>query len=333
MTKPQATRPRTARSGATRTGATRTGATRTGAGARVTVGDLTREGARRFTRGRLFFGHGTDNAFDEAAALVFHALRLDHAEAPAVYAKVVDAAGRRRVEDLFERRIRERVPAAYLMKRMWFMGLELEVDERVLVPRSPIAELIERRFAPWIDARRVKRVLDIGTGSGCIAIACAVALPGARVDAVDISVSALAVARRNIRRHRLGTRVRALRSDHFAALGGRLYDIIVSNPPYVGTREMRSLPREYRHEPQIALASGSDGLDSVRVILREAARYLQPWGILVVEVGNSQAALQRAFARLPFTWLEFERGGGGVFVLRCEQLEDVGDRPRRAAMR
>ncbi len=319
MSKPRArsqvTKPRARKSRATRSRATRSRAT-----PRVSVADLMHEGARRFTRAHLFYGHGTDNAFDEAAALVFHALRLDHADAPAVYAKSVDAAGRRRVEELFERRIRERVPAAYLMKRMWFMGLELEVDERVLVPRSPIAELIERRFAPWIDARRVANILDVGTGSGCIAIACAVAFPDAHVDGVDISTAALTVARRNIRRHHLGRRVRALRSDHFAAVGGRRYDVIVSNPPYVGTTEMRSLPREYRHEPRIALASGQDGLDSVRVILREAAAHLRAAGILVVEVGNSQRALERALRALPFTWLEFARGGGGVFLLTREQL-------------
>lgn len=287
----------------------------------ITVGDLVRDGARRFARARLVYGHGTDNPTGEAAALVFHALELDHAAASAVYSKTVKAPARNRVERLFARRIRERVPAAYLMKRMWFMGLEFHVDERVLVPRSPMAELIEKRFAPWIDERRVQAILDIGTGSGCIAVACAVAFPRARVDGVDISRAALAVARRNIRKHRLSSRVRALCSDHFAGVRGRCYDVVVSNPPYVGGREYRALPREYRHEPAIALVSGKDGLDSARVILREAAAHLQPGGILVLEVGNSESALQSAFRRVPFTWLQFEHGGGGVLVLTREELQ------------
>ncbi|MGC1729940.1 MAG: 50S ribosomal protein L3 N(5)-glutamine methyltransferase, partial [Steroidobacteraceae bacterium] len=183
-----------------------------------------------------------------------------------------------------------------------------------------LAELIERRFVPWADPRRLRRLLDLGTGSGCIAIAAAHALPRARVDAVDISPDALEVARANVRRHRLARRVRLLESDHFGALGGRRYDIIVANPPYVGARELRTLPPEYRHEPRVALAAGRTGLDSVRVILREAHRHLQPGGVLIVEVGNTEVAVRRAYRRLPFVWLEFERGGGGVFLLTREQL-------------
>jgi ribosomal protein L3 glutamine methyltransferase len=287
----------------------------------ITVRELIARGARRLQRARVFYGHGTDNAWDEAAALTLHALGLPAAVAAGVGRRRVGGVGQRRVREILTRRIAERIPAAYLTGVAWFAGVPLHVDPRVLVPRSPIAELIERRFAPWIAARRVRRVLDIGTGSGCIAIACARALPRARVDAVDISAAALEVAGINVRGHRLGRRVRLYQSDHFAALKGATYDIIVSNPPYVGSRELRALPPEYRHEPRIGLAAGSAGLDSVRIILRRARRHLRPGGLLIVEVGNTQSAVQRAFRRLPFVWLQFGRGGGGVFLLTREQLK------------
>ncbi len=277
---------------------------------------------RRLQRAKLHYGHGTERALDDAAALIWHALRLPQLPAAPVLRRAVSARQQAAVASLVERRIRERVPVVYLTHRCWFAGLELYVDERVLIPRSPLAELIELGFAPWIEAGRVRRVLDMGTGSGCIAIACARVFPRARVDALDISADALEVARRNIRRHRLGGRVRALQSDHFGALGGESYDIIVSNPPYVGQREMAALPPEYRHEPVGALAAGSDGLASVRVILRQAARFLRPSGLLVVEVGDAERRVRRSFPRLPFTWLEFARGGGGVFLLTREQLSE-----------
>jgi ribosomal protein L3 glutamine methyltransferase len=287
---------------------------------RLSVAAVLARSARRLARAKLHFGHGTDNARDESAALIRQVLRLPHFPSAVALTRTVSPRALERINALLTRRISERMPAVYLTRSCWFAGLQMYVDERVLIPRSPIAELIERRFAPWIERANVRRILDLGTGSGCIAIACARAFPAARVDASDISRAALAVANLNIRRHRLQRRVRALHSDHFAALKHASYDIIVSNPPYVGRRELRGLPGEYRHEPQLALAGGADGLDSVRIILREAARHLNPGGVLIVEVGNSEVALRRAFPRLPFVWLSFERGGDGVFMLRREQL-------------
>jgi ribosomal protein L3 glutamine methyltransferase len=297
--------------------------------AKLTVRKLIERGARRLDRARVFFGHGTDNAWDDAAALVWHALRLSEKPTPRTYEKEISLKGRLSVEALIERRIQERIPAVYLTGKTWFAGLPFNVDPRVLIPRSPIAELIEQHFTPWIEPARVKRILDIGTGSGCIAIACAVAFPKAKVDGADISAEALDVAGSNVRLHKLARRVRLVKSNHFSELAGKTYDIIVSNPPYVGAREMKSLPPEYSHEPRMALAAGSSGLDSVRVILSEAGRHLKPEGLLVVEVGNSETAVRRAFPKLPFTWLDFERGGGGVFLLTAEQLTRNGA-PARA---
>ena len=267
----------------------------------------------------MFFGHGTDNAEDEAAALVWYAFDLPYPATPKIYARRIGSRAQARIEALVRRRVDERIPAVYLTGQTWFAGLPFHVDRRVLIPRSPIAELIERRFSPWVDPAGVRRILDIGTGSGCIAIACAKTFPKSRVDAVDISSEALAAAARNVRRHRVGRRVRLLKSSYFSALEGQTYDIIVSNPPYVGTRELDALPPEYAHEPRMALAAGRRGLDSVRSILSGAGRHLARGGILVVEVGNSEGAVKRAFPGLPFTWLEFERGGGGVFLLNADQ--------------
>jgi ribosomal protein L3 glutamine methyltransferase len=279
--------------------------------------------ARQLRRARLHFGHGTDNADDEAAALVFHALDLPWDGGAAVYRRRPTIAAHRYLQSLVRRRIRERIPAVYLTGESFFAGLRMQVDERALIPRSPLAELIGQGFEPFVDMNQVRRVLDIGTGGGCIAIAVAHYFPRTRVDAVDVSAQALSLARHNRRMHGLTKRVRLIKSDVYGALKGRRYDMILANPPYVGAREMARLPAEYAHEPRLALASGRDGLDVVRRILAGAGRHLRPGGVLVVEVGNSERAVRRAWPQLPFTWLEFTRGGGGVFLLTAEQCRAI----------
>jgi ribosomal protein L3 glutamine methyltransferase len=284
----------------------------------IPAGAAIRWAARRFERAALSYGHGTEGAVDDAAALVFHAAGWPHSAAPAAYDWSLPIEARRELARLVRRRIEERLPTAYLTGVTWFAGHEIRVDPRVLVPRSPIAELIEGQFRPFIDAARVRRILDIGTGSGCIAIACAHAFPEATVDAADLSADALEVARDNIRRHGLEGRVAPRLSDVYDGLGGERYDIIVSNPPYVPQAVVDALPPEYGHEPEMGLASGADGLDAVRRILDGAARHAAPGAILVVEVGDTQEAVERTWPRLPFVWLDFERGGGGVFLLTLE---------------
>ena len=286
------------------------------------MGEALERCARALRRARVHFGHGTDNARDEAAELVFFAAGLDHDLGANAYSKPLTARRIALIDGLLERRIAQRIPLPYLTHRSFFAGLELYVDERVLVPRSPFAELVLQRFEPWVDARGVRRILDVGTGSGAIALACATAFPKARVDAVDVSEDALKVARRNLRRLGLQKRVRLLQSNYFDAVEGCRYDIIVSNPPYVGLAELRRLPREYRHEPRLGFAAGADGLDSVRAIFAAAREHLSRDGILVVEVGNTEDALLRAFPSLPFVWPEIAMGGGGVFLLRAGDLEE-----------
>lgn len=285
-----------------------------------TVEQFIRAGASLLEAAGLSFGHGTDNAVDDAAEIVFFAAHLRHEEAPEVYARVLTEPQRAAVRQLLGRRVQERIPTAYLTHRMWFAGHEFHVDERVLVPRSPIAELIETGFEPWIDAGDIKRLVDIGTGSGCIAIASALALPDAVVDAVDVSEAALAVTRLNIDKHGIAARVRAVLSDVYSGVAGERYDVIVSNPPYVSSAEMTALPEEYLKEPDLGLRAGDDGLDVVRRLLAGAGEHLNPGGILVVEVGDSEAALVAACPSVPFTWLDFERGGGGIFLLTEAQV-------------
>jgi ribosomal protein L3 glutamine methyltransferase len=289
----------------------------------MNVEHLIRTIAGRFEEADLSYGHGTDNALDEAAWLVFATLELSHDDAPTVYAVEVDDTEARAAFDIAQRRVRERLPLAYLINQAYFAGHEFYVDERVLVPRSPFAELIQARFSPWIEVKAVRSAVDLGTGSGCIAIAIAHAFPDTCVDAVDISADALDVTSINIERHGLTDRVRAVKSDFFSTLSGRQYDLIVSNPPYVDRQDMESMPDEFHHEPELGLAAGDDGLESVHKILRDASRFLTDNGILVCEVGNSQPALEAAYPNTAFVWLEFSEGGAGVFLLTKNDLEGI----------
>jgi len=288
----------------------------------ISIRDFIRWGASRFDEAGLYFGHGTDNALDEAAALVLYALHMPY-DLPAVwFDSRLTQEEKDRVLGLIRRRIDERIPLPYLTGESWFAGLRFVVNPHVLIPRSPIAELIEGSFEPWIDSAPVRHVLDLCCGSGCIGIASAVYLPETHVDLVDISDQALAVAEENILEHNLKDRVRLIKSDLFSSLAGEEYDVIVTNPPYVGRFERMQLPEEYAHEPVIALEAEDEGLSIVTRILREAGGYLTPGGILVVEVGYSAELLMQRYPDIPFTWIDFERGGEGVFIFTAEELDN-----------
>jgi ribosomal protein L3 glutamine methyltransferase len=286
----------------------------------LTIQDFIRWGASRFNAEGLFFGHGTDNALDESAELVLYALHLPP-DLPATYREChLSFPERVTVCELLERRMSDRKPAAYLTNRAWFAGLEFYVDENVMVPRSPLAELVEAGFDPWIEPEGAGRILDLCAGSGCIGIACAVYLPDAEVDLAEISTAALQVASRNLELHRVQERVHILESDLFEGVGDVRYDLIVSNPPYVSAAELAALPEEYRKEPQLGFAGGDTGLDLVLRILCDAPEHLEEKGVLVVEVGSTAMELEQRFPDIPFLWLDFERGGEGVFLMKREQL-------------
>ncbi len=291
----------------------------------TTLLDFMRWGASQFVRADLSYSHGLSSPIDESVYLVLRTLRLP-VDTPEIYwnSKLtlteVDA-----ILTTFKQRIEEKIPSAYIMKEGWFAGLQFTVDERVLIPRSPIAELVESQFTPWVNPDEVESVLDLCTGCGCIGIACAYAFPLANVDLSDLSGDALAVAKINIEKHDANNRVKTYQSDLFDflssdALESKQYDIIVSNPPYVDAEDMTGLADEFKHEPELALSSGNDGLEFTKRLLNQAANFLTESGVLVVEVGNSQFELAEAYPDVPFQWVDFERGGDGVFVLTKQEL-------------
>lgn len=286
-----------------------------------TLRELIYFGASAFESAELYFGHGTDNALDEAAYLAYYVLALEPLFSDEQLDAELSSEAIAKVNILFNKRIETRKPAAYLTNEAWFMGLRFYVNENVLVPRSPIAELIEEQFQPWVKADKVHRILDLCTGSACIAIACALTFPAAEVDAADISKAALEVAEKNKALHHLEQRLNIIESDLFNNLQGRRYDLIVSNPPYVDAEDMANLPDEYCHEPELGLTAGENGLDLVIPMLRDAANHLTDDGVLIVEVGNSEAALAQLFPQVPFIWLSFEYGGDGVFMLEANEIK------------
>ncbi len=286
----------------------------------ITVRELIQRTEKQFTKADLFYGHGTDNALDEAFYLVMTAADLAFDCDEETLDKTIQQNMLTHIENLIDKRVNQRIPVAYLVNKAWFAGQQFYVDERVLIPRSPFAELITSQFTPWIPYNKVKSILDIGTGSACIAIACAYAFPDAVIDAVDIDDDAIEVANINISSHKLDARVRVIKSDLFEQLENKKYDLIISNPPYVDNDEMQTLPEEYSHEPGHALEANDNGLELVEQILKQASVYLNDDGIIAVEVGNSMEALIEKYPEMPFTWLEFEYGGEGVFLLNKSDL-------------
>ena len=297
----------------------------------ATIIDFIRYGASRFGAAGLAFGHSYDNAIDEATHLVLHALHLPHDLSPAYGSAKLTSEERQRVLDLIGRRVDEHKPVAYLTGTAWFAGLEFKSDSRALVPRSPIAELIRGGFSPWLDDREIERALDLCTGSGCIGIAMAAHNPEWRVDLADVSEDALSLARENIEYQDVADRVEAVRSDLFAGLAGRQYDLIVSNPPYVTEQEYAALPPEYGHEPALGLRAGADGLDFALRILADATEHLSDEGVLIVEVGESEKALGKLLPEVPFNWIEFDVGQMGVFLLDRDDLIEHAQAIRKAA--
>ena len=270
----------------------------------------------------LHFGHGTDNAGDEAAWLVLHSLGAELDGSFQDWERQPSEDEAAIIQARLDSRLTGSQPLAYILGTAWFAGLEFEVSPAVLVPRSPIGELVIEQFSPWMKASSIGSVLDLCTGCGCIGISVAVYLPWARVDATDISSAALKVARRNVNKHNVAARVQLLQSDLFAALGGRRYDLVLSNPPYVAAETMLDLPSEYRSEPEIGLVSGADGLDACLQILLQAPGYMTDSALLVCEVGESEHRLTELLPSVPFLWLEFSHGGSGVFMLSRQQLLD-----------
>ena len=286
-----------------------------------TVRDCVRFAVSRFNQAGLFFGHGSDNAYDEAVYLILQTLHLPLDQLEPFLDARLGSSEMQNVLNILSRRVNERVPAAYLTHEAWLGEHRFYVDERVIVPRAFIAELLHEQLAPWVsEPDAVNSVLDLCTGSGCLAILAAMAFPDAKIDAADLSPDALAVAAINVSNYQLDDQVELVLSDLFSGLRGRKYDLILSNPPYVNAASVAALPEEYRHEPAMALGSGEDGLDATRVILAHAREHLNPDGILVVEIGHNREALETTYPHLPFTWLDTSAGDQHVFLLRREEL-------------
>jgi ribosomal protein L3 glutamine methyltransferase len=300
-----------------------------------TIRDFIRYGFTEFNKNNLYFGHGTDNSWDEIIALVTYSLNIvpnnlspDNLN-PDNLNILLDAKllihEKQNLIDLINKRINEKTPLAYLIQQTNFCDLNFYVDKRVIIPRSPIGSLIQEQFSPWIEEpNNITSALDLCTGSGCIAIALAYYFPEANIDAIDLSDDALAVTNINIKKHELQNQVKAIKSDLFNSIkANKKYDLIISNPPYVNKKDLEQMPKEYHHEPKMALEAGDDGLDLAHRILKEAINYLNPNGILIVEVGNSQYDLEKEYPNIPFTWMEFDSGASGVFLLTYDQLKNI----------